>query len=211
MHTLARNAHHNERLIYDFLEKAYPNRMPSFEELVNDNIINGTQLIELAVSKVDGIPLCENGEHRDLIDDSDVKTVTVQKSIEIARKTLKNGKRRRYKVIRYRAAIRDVHKKIGVLRIICYNPFTENYHYFRVPPNAIFGVRTLSIAFDKDTQKPIGTYAQYEVDSFEKASEKLTEREYIGTVLCNINKENVESSIDKILNLIETKEQLSIK
>jgi hypothetical protein len=204
MHTLAKNAHHNERLIIDFLEKAYPNGVPDIPTLIKDNIINGTQLIELAVSKVDNIPLCENGDHRDLVDDSDVKTVTVQKVTEIKRVTLKTGKTKRYKIVRYCARVRDIDKKVGVLRIISWNPFTEKYNYFRIPPDAIFGVKQLNIAYDKETLEPTGQYKEFVVDSFEDVCTRLSKREFISTLISNVHKDNATQIVERLINYIST-------
>ena len=108
MHTLAKNAVHNERLIEDFMKKAYEGREPTITELIRDNIINGTQLIEQAVSRVEGIGLCPVGDHRDLIDDSDVKTTTVQKVTSKVWKVLKDGKKKRYITTSYSCIIQDV-------------------------------------------------------------------------------------------------------
>lgn len=207
MHTLAKNQQHNARLIYDFLEKAYPNGTPSVSQLIEDNIINGTQLMEVAVSKVDNIPLCETGDHRDLIDDSDVKTVTVQKITEIKRAVLKDGKRKRYRTVRYCARVRDINKKVGVLRVICWNPFTDNYVYFRIPPDAVYGVKQLNIAFDNETLQPTGMYAQFTVNSFEEVSTKLDTREYLSTLITNIDKNNITSIIDRVITHLNTNVQ----
>lgn len=202
MHTLAKNAAHNERLIYDFLNKAYPSGTPTFKQLVQDNIINGTQLLELAVSNVEGIPMCPVGYNRDLIDDSDVKTVTVLENTYYKRKTLKSGKKRRYKVTVHVARIQRVDKKFGVLRIICFNPFSGKYHYFKIPPSAVYGLNTLAITFDRDTNLPAGKYAEFEVDSFEGMSSKLSLREQIDTLVCNVNKNNITQQLDEIMDVI---------
>ena len=203
MHTLAKNADHNERLIYDFLKKAYPNGRPFFDQLVKDNIINGTQILELAVSKVEGIPICPIGYNRDLIDDSDVKTVTVLENTYYKRKTLKSGKKRKYKVTVHVARLQRVDKKYGVLRIICFNPFSGNYHYFKVPPSASYGLNTMAISFDRDTNLPIGKYAEFEVETFEEMSSKLNLREQIDTIICNVSKDSINNQIDKIMELID--------
>lgn len=212
MHTLAKNQHHNTRLIYDFLEKAYPGSKPSFHKLVEDNIINGTQLLELAVNNVDKIGMCPVGDHRDLIDDSDVKTVTVLKDASTKVSTLANGKKRRYKSVSYVARISDVHKKIGVLRIIAWNPFAEKYHYFKVPPSAIYGLRKLTMTFDpnKDFQST-GKYSKYEVSSFEDMARKLTMREKVDTIVSNVNADNIQTQIDRLLEMINEKEISKLK
>jgi len=203
MHTLAKNEHHNARLIHDFIKRAYPNGKPSFDQLVKDNIINGTQLLELAVSKVDDIPLCPVGYNRDLIDDSDVKTVTVREAKSIRRATLVSGRRRRYKSTSYIAAIQRVDKKFGVLRVICFNPFLDKYHYFLIPPSASFSTSTVTITFDPTTKLPGGKYAPFEVASFEEMSKVLSVRDEIDTIVCNIDKDNIQEQIDKLLNIVQ--------
>jgi len=201
MHTLAKNHHHNTRLCYDFLEKAYPNGIPTFDQLVADNIVNGTQLVEIAISKSGNLDLCPVGYNQDFTDGSDVKTVTVLKDISIKRKVLKSGIRKRYKTTSYVAKISDVDKKIGVLRIVCWNPFAEKYQYFRIPPSAIYGISKLKISFDSTTFEPLGTYKQYQVASFEEVSTPLNKRELIDTVISNVSKENIVSQIDNLIGL----------
>ena len=201
MHTLARNQHHNARLCFDFLEKAYPNGMPSFQQLVDDNIVNGTQLVELAVAKTGGLDFCPVGYNQDFLDGSDVKTVTLQKEVSFKRKVLKSGIRKRYKSTSYVAKIADVDKKIGVLRIVCWNPFAEKYQYFRIPPSAIYGISKLKISFDSTTFEPLGMYKQYQVDSFESVSDTLNKREIIDTVVSNVSKQNVSNQVDRLVGL----------
>lgn len=201
MHTLAKNQHHNTRLCYDFLNNAYPDGIPSFDQLVEDNIINGTQLVELAVSKSGGLNFCPVGYNQDFLDGSDVKTVTVSKDISVKRTTLKNGQKKRYRSTVYVAKIADVDKKIGVLRIVCWNPFAEKYQYFRIPPSAIYGISKLKISFDSKTFDPVGIYKQFEVSSFEQVSNPLTKREMIDTIMSNVSKENVVSQINQLIGL----------
>lgn len=201
MHTLAKNQHHNTRLCYDFLKHAYPNGMPSFDDLVNDNIINGTQLVELAIAKAGGLDFCPVGYNQDFLDGSDVKTVTVLKDVSIKRKVLKSGIKKRYKSTSYVAKIADVDKKLGVLRIVCWNPFAEKYQYFRIPPSAVYGISKLKISFDSTTFEPLGIYKQYEVSSFEDVSNALNKREMIDTIISNVSKDNVRSQVDQLIGL----------
>lgn len=208
MHTLAKNQHHNTRLIKFFIEKAYKSE-PSIQQLIDDNIINGTQLAELAVSKVYGIPLCEVGEHRDLQDDSDVKTITVQENHLFG--TTKGKKDKKKKLIIYNASIKNVNQKIGVLRVICFNPFSNKYHFFKIPASAYFNIKYLKISFDKETQLPSGTYAQFEVSSFEDVSTPLSIRELVDTKICSIDKNNIREIIDFIVNMIEERTQVENK
>ena len=203
MHTLAKNADANARLVYDFLEKAYPDGKPDFDTLVRDNIINGTQLLEIAVSQVDDIPMCPVGYNRDLIDDSDVKTVTVREVNAIKKKTLKSGKKRRYKCKSFIAAIKRVDKKFGVLRVICYNPFLDKYHYFLIPPSAVYGSTSIAMTFDKETKEPIGKYAEFIVPNFEELSKTLSLQYQVDTIVCNINKQNITQKIDELVELID--------
>ena len=203
MHTLAKNADANARLVYDFLEKAYPDGKPDFDTLVRDNIINGTQLLEIAVSQVDDIPMCPVGYNRDLIDDSDVKTVTVREVNAIKKKTLKSGKKRRYKCKSFIAAIKRVDKKFGVLRVICYNPFLDKYHYFLIPPSAVYGSTSIAMTFDKETKEPTGKYAEFVVPNFEELSKTLSLQYQVDTIVCNINKQNITQKIDELVGLID--------
>jgi hypothetical protein len=203
MHTLAKNIEHNSRLIYDFIDKAYPDGIPDFHTLVKDNIINGTQLLELAVNKVDNIGMCEIGYHRDLIDDSDVKTLTVQKSYTRKKRKLKSGLLRSYKSLSYVAKIKKVDKKLGVLRVICWNPFAQRYHYFKIPPSLIYGLKCVTVTFDSNTFLPTGKYAECEVETFEEMASKLGIQEKIDTILCNIDKGNIMSQIQNIISIIK--------
>lgn len=209
MHTLAKNQHHNTRLCYDYLNWAYPDRTPSVDDLINDNIINGTQLVELAVAKTGFLDFCPIGYNQDFLDGSDVKTVTVAKDVAIKRNILKDGTKRRYKSTSYVAKISDVDKKIGVLRIVCWNPFARKYQYFRIPPSAIYNISKLKISFDSTTFEPLGIYKQYEVPTFEDVSTVLTQREIIDTIISNISKANVRSQIENLTAMPFTNIQLT--
>lgn len=201
MHTLAKNQHHNARLINDFINNAYPDGPPTIQQLIDDNIINGTQIVELAVSRKGSLDFCPIGYNQDFLDGSDVKTVTVAKDTSIKRKTLKSGIKRRYKSTCYVAKIADVDKKIGVLRVVCWNPFAEKYQYFRIPPSAVYGISKLKISFDSTTFEPLGIYKQYEVDSFDTVSAKLNKREILDTIISNVSKENIVSQLNTLESL----------
>ena len=108
---------------------------------------------------------------------------------------------KRYKSTSYVAKIADVDKKIGVLRIVCWNPFIEKYQYFRIPPSAIYGISKLKISFDSTTFEPLGIYKQYEVPSFEDVSNTLNKREMVDTIISNVSKENVRTQIDQLIGM----------
>lgn len=201
MHTLAKNQHHNSRLINDFINNAYPDGPPTIQQLIDDNIINGTQIVELAVSKKGGLEFCPIGHNQDYLDGSDVKTVTVSKDTFIKRTTLKSGIKKRYKTTVYTAKIADVDKKIGVLRVVCWNPFAEKYQYFRIPPSAIYGISKLKISFNSTTFEPLGIYKKYEVDSFDAVSKKLNKREILDTIISNVSKENIFEQLNALESL----------
>ncbi len=210
MHTLSKNIHHNERLIYDFLEKAYPNGKPTFDQLVADNIINGTQICELAINRVNNIGMCPIGIGRDYLDDSDAKTVTVQENNVIKQVKLPNGTIRKTKTKSYTASIEGLKTKIGLLRIICYNPFLERYHYFRIPKSAVYELNVLKITFDQIEKLPTGKYAQFEVDKFEDIGTMLSTREVIDTILSNVDKSNISTSVETIMKLINLTNKKSV-
>lgn len=203
MHTLAKNQHHNDRLIEFFMNKAYSEMglEATIKSLISDNIINGTQLAELAISRRSGIPMCPIGEHRDLIDDSDVKTVTVQE--KYFHPTVKGKQNKKIKIPRYQAVVKNAYKKIGTLRVVCYNPNSDKYHYFLIPPSAYYSVQNITIAFEKDTQELIGRFKQFEVESFNDVCRTLNAREQIDQLVCNVSKENIVETIDSIMDLFE--------
>lgn len=202
MHTIAKNQHHNTRLIDDFIHIAYPKGQPSIRDLINDNIINGTQILELAVSKTGGIPMCPVGNNRDLIDDSDVKTATVIKSVSIKRATLKGGKKKKYTSTTYKFQIKRVNVKFGVLRVICWNPFADTYQFFKIPPSAFMGLGSLVVSFDKNKNfKSTGKYAKYEVPSFSQMAAPLTLEEKLDTIMCNVALNSVTDQIEKVMEL----------
>lgn len=160
--TLAKLSHHNKRLIRYCLEKAYPDGIISVERLIDDNLISGTQVAELAVCRTNGnIEMCPVGIGRDLTDDSDVKTVTVQQEnykSKIPGKIL----------FRHRSQVKDIVNKIGKLRVISYNPFFDNWKFFIIPNEAFCNLKKLTLTFDKTTGEPIGMYKQFEVQSWEE-------------------------------------------
>jgi len=169
MHTIAKNSHHNKRLIEFCLERAYPDGIITIERLIDDNIINGTQVAELAVCKTNGnVEIHPIGIGRDLTDDSDVKTVTVQENYK--KTWLRRDKQRtgEYNIsISHRAQVKDIVNKVGKLRIISYNPFLDHWKFFIVP-NEVYGhLKKLTLTFCKESGEPIGIYKQYQVDTWE--------------------------------------------
>lgn len=203
MHTLAKNQHHNDRLIEFFMDKAYSEQglEVTIKSLIQDNIINGTQLAELAISRRSGIGMCPIGEHRDLIDDTDVKTITVQS--KYFHPTVKGKVNKKIKIPRYQAVVAKANKKIGTLRVVCYNPFSDKYYYFLIPPSAYYSVQNVTIAFEKDNQELIGRFKQFEVESFDALCRHLNVKEQIDQLVCNVSKETIVETIDSIMALFE--------
>jgi hypothetical protein len=168
MHTLQKNSHHNKRLIEFCLQKAYPDGIITIDRLIADNLINGTQVAELAVCRTNGfLDIHPIGIGQDLTDGSDVKTITVQ---DEKSKTwiVKNGKRTGEFLDRTlrRACVNEIKNKIGDLRVICYNPFNDEWKFFIIPNDVFKGMKKISISFDKQTHQPNGLYAKFEVPSW---------------------------------------------
>lgn len=201
MHTIAKNQSHNTRLIKDFIQIAYPDGPPTLDQLIDDNIINGTQLMELAVSKHGQVDRCDVGLGRDFVDDSDVKTVTVQRVSSVKRRKTKSGIKS-YNTVSFVAKIKDITAKVGMLRVVCWNPFSENYYYFRISPAGFVGQNHVAISFSSITQTPVGKYAQYQVTSFEEVCKPLNLKEQLETFLYR-NQDSIQKQTQDILNLIK--------
>lgn len=170
MHTLASNKGHNDRLIKFCLEKCYPDGLITVERLIEDNLVNGTQVAEMAVCRTNGkVQICPVGIGRDLTDDSDVKTVTVQanqKKTWLVRNKERTGE---FNIsISHRAQVKDVCNKIGKLRVICYNPFHDHWKFFVVPHEVYGHLSKLTFTFEKDSGEPLGIYKQYQVETWEE-------------------------------------------
>lgn len=162
MHTLAKNQHHNERLIRFCLEQAYPDGIITVERLIADNLINGTQVAELAVCKTNGeVAIHPVGIGQDLTDGSDVKTVTLQEEV-----STKKGPGSTKSYVTHRFQIKDVNNKVGKLRVICYDPFRTKWIYFVIPHEAYSSLRKLTVSFNKFTGEVKGKYKQYQVNSW---------------------------------------------
>lgn len=168
MHTIAKNSGHNKRLIEFCLHKAYPDGIVTVDRLIDDNLVNGTQVAELAISRTAGIPLDAIGYGMDLEDGTDVKTVTVQ---ENKKKTwLVQNKERtgKYNIsISHVAPIKEIVNKIGSLRVIAYNPFTERNHFLIIPKDVHQKVKSVKLTFCKISGNIKGMYSQYEVPTWE--------------------------------------------
>lgn len=169
MHTQARFSGHNDRLIKFCLEKCYPDGIITVERLIEDNLVNGTQVAELAVCRTNGnVEMCSIGIGRDLTDDSDVKTVTVQearKKTWLVKNKIRTGE---FNIsLSHRTKIKDVHHKIGKLRVICYNPFHEQWKYFVIPNDFFANIKQLCITFERSSGEPLGIYKQFEVPTWE--------------------------------------------
>lgn len=167
MHTLAKNTHHNKRLIEFCLHKAYPDGKITVEKLIEDNLVNSTQVAELAISRTSGIPLDEIGYGQDLKDGSDVKTATIYSRIKKQWFYKNNQRTDQYKEITdHRAVIRDLNSKIGNLRVILYNPFFEKWYYLIIPVNCY--KNNLELRTCIYSGKLLGRVREFEVDSWEK-------------------------------------------
>lgn len=168
MTNLASLQHHNQRLIKYCLEKCYPDGVITLERLLEDNLINGTQVAEMAVCRTNPVlEICPVGIGRDLTDDSDVKTITVQD--EKGRSWIKKNKVRtgEYKdILSRRACVNEIKNKIGKLRVICYNPFNEGWTFFVIPNEAFSHLKKISITFDRESHLPNGKYSIYQVPNW---------------------------------------------
>lgn len=167
MHTLNKNIHHNKRLVEFCLNKAYPEGNITVQRLIDDNLVNGTQVAELAISKTAGIPLDSVGYGKDLIDGTDVKTATIYHRIKKQYYIKNNIRTNEFKEIPdHRAVIRDLTSKVGSLRIILYNPFFDRW-YFLIVPNSRFN-KHLELRTNIQTGDLLGNIKEYEVESWEK-------------------------------------------
>ena len=167
MNVLSKNQHHNKRLVEFCLGKAYPDGNITIDRLISDNLINGAQVAELAISKTSGIKLDPIGIGMDLQDGSDVKTMTIYSRIKkqfYIKNKIKTDKYR--EIIDHRACIKDLHSKIGSLRVILYNPFFNKWYYLIIPNNEF--TKTLEIRTDVLTGNILGKMAKYEVDTWDK-------------------------------------------
>lgn len=150
MVSISKHKHHNERLVRFFLEKAYPDKIPSIDDLIRDNVISGTQLSEIAVSNATGIEIHSEGIGQDLVDGSDIKTGVVIDDI---------SNRTRY------LPVQHISGKTGKLRIIGWNPFHDEWVYFVIPcPRQ----KTLKISFSRETGTPQGKYAKFQIFSWQE-------------------------------------------
>lgn len=169
MHTLAKNTHHNIRLIEFCLQKAYPDGGITVERLIADNLVNGTQVAELAISRTSGISMDSIGHGMDLVDGSDVKTCTVYGHNTKTWKRKNNIKTGEFTVgIEHVARVTGINSKIGTLRVIAYNPFFDVWHYLIIPNKVYDGLYEVTLRFCKITGALIGKYVPYIVNSWEE-------------------------------------------
>lgn len=169
MHTLAKNTHHNKRLIEFCLHKAYPDGKITVEKLIEDNLVNSTQVAELAISRTSGIPLDEIGYGQDLQDGSDVKTTTVYGHNTKVWKKKNKVKTGEYSTgIEHVARVTGINTKIGSLRIIAYNPFFERWYYLIIPNSVYTNLYEVTLRFCMKTGELIGKYVPYIVNTWEE-------------------------------------------
>ena len=210
---LAKDQHHNDRLVQDLLKHAYGTLEPKVSDLIRDGLIAGSNLAEVAISKISGIPLCPEGIARDLIDNTDVKTITVQEKSFFR---IKKGKKTKERVPRYQAVVKHAFKKVGVLRVLCFNPYWKNeegvvvgkYFYFMIPPSAYMGVKNITIAFNKETHECKSMYAEYLETDFQAICRSLTLQEKVDQIICNVTKENARESVQMVMELFGYETQL---
>ena len=169
MHTLASNKGHNDRLIKFCLEKAYPDGNITVDRLISDNLVNGTQVAELAVCRTSGVQLCKVGIGRDLEDDSDIKTVTVYP--HNTKKAIIKNKEKTDQFnygIEHVARVSGISNKVGKLRVIAYNPFFEKWYYLVIPKEVHTSLYECTLRFSKESGEIVGKYKPYEVETWEE-------------------------------------------
>lgn len=169
MQNLACQSHHNRRLLEFCLPLAFPDGEITLERLIDNNLISASQVAELAVCKTSGVEMCSIGYGRDLTDDSDVKTVTVYEKSDKRFKIRNKKQTEEYTtVVRHLARVKDIKNKIGKLRIICFNQYTDKYYFYVVPVDKHKGLKSLSLEYDKFTGEPKGFYTQFLVPTWEE-------------------------------------------
>mgnify|MGYP000361310682 CR=1 FL=1 len=167
MSTLAKHSHHNRRLVEFCLPIAYPNGV-TVERLIEDNLIAGSQVAELAICRMSNFLTVDSvGIGYDLSDGSDVKTTTVSEYCKFDKNTgsLMSS--------RYQCKVHDIGNKSGALRIITFNPFSQLWKFFIVPNSEFAGKKSIYIGFDKITGETIGKWSSFEVEGWEELSKKL--------------------------------------
>lgn len=171
MNTLAKNQHHNARLVREYLNKIifYNHLKPTqiVDYLVTMNLVTGTNVVEVAMAAQNrgvDFDLCPEGDHQDFTDGTDAKTCTVQKEMYWDKK-VKDGPKKRF---RYKARIKDIDKIAG-LRVVVYNPFTDKQHFLFIPKSYITkrDISTVTISFDKTSQEITGEMKIFEFTRFE--------------------------------------------
>jgi hypothetical protein len=165
MSTLAKHSHHNRRLVEFCLPIAYPDGKITIERLIDDNLITGSQVAELAICRMSEILKIDSvGIGCDLSDGSDVKTTTVS---EYCKFDKESGN-----VVssRYQCKVHDIGNKTGTLRIITFNPFSNLWKFFIVPNSEFAGKKSIYIGFDKETGETIGKWSTFEVGDWKELS-----------------------------------------
>jgi hypothetical protein len=141
----------NERLVRFLFDKVYSVE-PTLEQLIKDDVISGTRLSELAISKATGIEFDPIGIGRDLIDGSDIKTGKV--SVFASSRG-----------VRHACSVRRVNTKLGMLRIIVHNSFFGFWHFFKIPSDAYNN--NVWIPYSMTNGYPEGKYAEYRIETWE--------------------------------------------
>jgi len=177
MATLAHTLNIDYIFFDELVFKAYP-KIKQYEfnfmrKLVKDGVIAIETLFEKSIGITGGL-VRSSTNGMDFADGSDAKKVTATHHSAKKRKDGTFGPRS------YSAGIKDVHTKVGILRVMCYERIQDRFYYFKIPNEAYshIGAKSkIEIPFcqNGDPRRiPHGPVKQnwwnYEVQSFEEMS-----------------------------------------
>ena len=143
--------------------------LKALERAVSMGLIQRDRLVELAISAVSGVEM-DSIDGQDHKDGTDTKTVV---------SSIKNNHKARGSWM-HSFAVRKIANKNGALRVIAYNKFIDDFHYFFIPHAAYqhcgFTVEIVAESFNGCYDRPNFTgepkrhlkWWQYEVATFEE-------------------------------------------
>jgi len=144
--------------------------LKTLQRALEMGLIQRDRLVELAISAVSGVSM-DSTDGQDLADGTDVKTVV---------SSIKNNHKARGSWM-HSFPVRKVNTKTGALRVVAYNKFSDQFHYFFIPfcayrncksvleivAESFNGYRSTAPKFTGEPRKHLKWW-QYEVDSFEE-------------------------------------------
>jgi len=148
------------RLILPYLYRGYD--LELMIKAATNGELNLPRQAELALAKVGKLKVV-SVDCADLSDGSEVKCIGLKEQKWTDKKS-----NRPYSRFCYQLVEKRIKNKTGKLRIIAWNKFLNEFHFFIIPHRLYSKNKHLLISLNKESKTPIGKYASFQCSTFKE-------------------------------------------